>query len=134
MRKINAFMRKLSDRHNSLQLIGRLFIFLCIFMLLFTVDGTEAADLRTITVSNAREFLEALGSNRIIEMDYTGDYNLSEWEFSDDLKLAEGVRWSGVFDGAELVLSGIKNLTINGGTITATGSNALDEGNSYGIN
>ena len=89
-------------------------LFLCVFMLLFAVYGAEAADLQTITVSNAREFLEALGSNRIIEMDYTGDYNLSEWEFSDDLKLAEGVRWSGVFDGAELVLSGIENLTISG--------------------
>ena len=123
MKKINALMGKLSDQHNSLQIIGRLLIFLCIFMLLFTAGGTEAADFRTITganlptitVSNAKEFLEALGSNRIIDMDYTGDYNLSEWEFSDDLKLAEGVRWSGVFDGAELVLSGIKNLTIKGG-------------------
>ena len=70
---------------------------------------------QTIVVSNAKEFIEALGSNRIIDMDYSGDYNLSKWEFSDDLELPEGVRWSPVFDGAELVISGINNLTINGG-------------------
>ena len=80
------------------------------------VRATSAeAAVQTIEVSNAREFLEALGSNRIIEMDYSGDYNLSKWEFSDDLTLPAGVRWEGVFDGAELVLSGINNLTINGG-------------------
>jgi len=71
----------------------------------------------TFEVSNAREFLEALGSDRIIEMDYTGNYNLSEWDpylvsKSNMPKLARGVSWTEAFEGGELVLSGINNLTI----------------------
>ena len=93
----------------AISLIALVLSVLCILGI-----AAEAA-VQTIVVSNAREFLEALGSDRIIDMDYTGDYNLSEWEFSDDLKLPEGVRWSGVFDGAELILSGIRNLKIEGG-------------------
>ena len=71
------------------------------------------AEVQTIAVSNALEFLKALGSDRIIEMDYTGDYNLSG--LHNAAQLAEGVSWSSVYDGTELVLSGIKNLTIRGG-------------------
>jgi hypothetical protein len=85
---------------------------------------------QTIEVSNGREFLEALGSNRIIIMDYNGDYNLSRWDpilnsMSEQAppypnltnegnpKLVAGVSWSDdPYDGGELVLRGIKNLTI----------------------
>jgi hypothetical protein len=74
----------------------------------------EAAGVRTIKVSDAREFLEALGSNRIIEMEYWGDYNLTEINYRS-LTYQEGVGWSQVFDGEELVLSGVENLTIRGG-------------------
>ena len=83
----------------------------------------------TIKVSNSREFLEALGSDRIIELS-PGEYNLSEWDpflnnqpeqappypnlgNEGEPKLAEGVSWSDYpFDGGELVLSGINDLTI----------------------
>jgi ankyrin repeat protein len=86
----------------------------------------------TIKVSNAREFLEALGSDRIIEM-APGEFNLSMWDTvlnnmpeqappypnlrkEGSPKLAPGVSWSDdPFDGGELVLRGIKNLTIDGG-------------------
>ena len=78
------------------------------------VNCAMSAEVQTIEVSNAREFLEALGSDRIIEMDYTGDYNLSQLN-RNAISLAKGVSWSDVFDGAELVLNGIKNLTIRGG-------------------
>ncbi|MCL2029152.1 MAG: right-handed parallel beta-helix repeat-containing protein [Deltaproteobacteria bacterium] len=84
----------------------------------------------TIRVSDSREFLEALGSDRVIEM-APGIYNLSEWDpilnnqpeqappypklgRDGAPKLANGVSWSEVFDGGELVLDGIKNLTIRG--------------------
>ena len=94
----------------------RFFVVLSFAALVLTVlCASGEAGVQTINVTDAREFIEALGSNRIIDMDYSGDYNLSRWEFSDDLKLQEGVRWSGVFDGGELVLSGIENLTILGG-------------------
>ncbi|MCL1833018.1 MAG: right-handed parallel beta-helix repeat-containing protein, partial [Leptospirales bacterium] len=72
---------------------------------------------------------EALGSDRIIKMK-SGNYILSEWDpfFNNqpesapryanlkdngNPKLAKGVTWSDdPFDGGELVLNGIKNLTI----------------------
>ena len=87
--------------------------------------------IKTIKVSNSREFIEALGSDRIIELK-PGKYNLSEWDpiynnqpeqaprYSNlknkgNPKLQKGVSWSDEpFDGGELVLSGIKNLTIRG--------------------
>ena len=88
------------------------------------------ANIQTIRVSDSREFLEALGSDRIIILK-PGKYNLSEWDpyldkseqklrYSNikkhgNLKLAKGVSWSDeTFDGGELGLTGIKNLTIRG--------------------
>ena len=91
--------------------------------------SARAEGATTIKVSNSREFLEALGSDRIIEMS-PGEYNLSEWDpflnnqpeqappypnlgNEGEPKLAEGVSWSDYpFDGGELVLSGINDLTI----------------------
>jgi hypothetical protein len=90
--------------------------------------GAQSAEMPS--ASNAREFLEALGSNRIIEL--TGDkYYLSEWDPYDEKdpfdekpkrsrnrtggapRLANGVSWSDdVHDGGEIVLNGIKNMTI----------------------
>jgi hypothetical protein len=76
---------------------------------------------RIIKVSNAREFLEALGSDRIIEAPQGSGLNLSEWDpyltsAGKELKLAKGVSWEEVYDGGRLNLEGIKNLTIRGGT------------------
>ena len=85
----------------------------------FLCSSAHAApEVQTIKVSNAREFLEALGSNKIIEM-APGKYNLSEWDpyltnRPDMPKLAEGVSWSEVFDGGELILSHVGGLTIKG--------------------
>jgi hypothetical protein len=72
----------------------------------------------TIKVSNAREFLEALGSDRVIEM-APGVYVLSDWDPYYDGKegtasLPSDVRWDGETDGGELRLNGISKLTIRG--------------------
>jgi hypothetical protein len=84
----------------------------------------EAAILR---VSTAREFLEALGSDRTILME-PGEYLLSTWDpyydmhrrdargFNKEVELPmnSGVQWDMANDGGELLLKGIKNLTIRG--------------------
>ena len=73
-----------------------------------------------IKVSTSLEFIKALGSDRIIEL-APGKYLLSEWdpyipdsEKGEKQKLPHGVSWEDVFDGGELVITGIKNLTIRG--------------------
>jgi len=81
-------------------------------------EATANAEVQTIKVSNAREFLEALGSNRIIEME-SGKYNLSEWDpyltgRDDMLKLAEGVVWEKWYNGGYINMNEIRNLTIRG--------------------
>ena len=93
-------------------------------------DDIDTA-IQTIRVANSREFLEALGSDRIIEME-PGRYNLSEWDpilngkpgenppypnlqNEGSPKLPEGVSWTDTYnDGGELTLKGMKNLTIRG--------------------
>jgi hypothetical protein len=66
----------------------------------------QKATPETISVSNAREFLQALGSNRIVELK-PGRYNLSE--HAPNLSLSKGVSWSG-----GLYFHNIHNLTIRG--------------------
>jgi len=113
--------------------------FITIFLIVISVSMTGFLinkaggneKIKTIRVSNSLEFLEALGSDRILVIK-PGKYNLSEWDpilnnqpeqkprypnlkTKDNPKLAGGVSWSGdPFDGGELVLTGIKNLTIRG--------------------
>jgi hypothetical protein len=105
-------------------------------------ESTKTETIKTIKVSNAREFLEALGSDRIIEM-AAGDYNLSIWDpiFNNqpeqaphypnlkadgEPKLESGVSWSDdPFDGGELVLNGIRNLTIKGWTGQSDGKTLI---------
>ncbi|MCL1940376.1 MAG: right-handed parallel beta-helix repeat-containing protein [Synergistaceae bacterium] len=95
----------------------------------FSIGTAAGTANRIIIVEDAREFLEALGSDRIIELS-PGRYNLSEWDpilnnqpeqappypnlrNEGSPKLAKGVSWSDdPFDGGELVLSGISDLTI----------------------
>ncbi|MCL1941609.1 MAG: ankyrin repeat domain-containing protein [Synergistaceae bacterium] len=79
---------------------------------------TAAAETNTIEVSDAREFLEALGPDRVVEM-APGDYDLSECDpyirgSEGGPKLAPGVSWAEVKDGGALNLDGIGNLTIRG--------------------
>jgi len=102
-------------------MIASLLVLVLCFWGVFCEPGAVAwgAQAKTIKVSNARQFLEALGSDRIIEMSYRGDYNLSAWDpylvnKKDMPKLARGVSWSEASDGGELVLRGIKNLKIDG--------------------
>jgi uncharacterized protein (TIGR02145 family) len=72
-----------------------------------------------VTVSSAREFREALGSDRIIELK-PGTYNISKCDEDEvdsegaPLAYDNGVSWSEEFDGYELTLTGISNLTIRG--------------------
>jgi hypothetical protein len=89
------------------------------------IPAAAGAEIQTIKVSNAREFLEAIGSNRVIQM-APGVYNLTPYEGrisnatgeiifenlenEDPPKVSEGVTW----EWGELVLSGINNLTIHG--------------------
>jgi uncharacterized repeat protein (TIGR02543 family) len=77
----------------------------------------EKIQYESISVSNTREFLEALGSNRIVELK-AGRYNLSEYtpHTDNDVSLSEGVSWSrgdaGTLDGIDF--NNIHNLTIRG--------------------
>jgi len=92
----------------------RLILTLVFLFLLSTCAGAT----ETIKVSTAWEFLEALGSDRVIEM-APGIYNLSKCDpflvdFEVPPKLAEGVFWEEGIDGGILTLKGIKNLTIIG--------------------
>jgi len=76
-----------------------------------TADSDE---IRTIIVSNVQEFVAALGSDRIIELQ-PGKYNLSErvdnsFEGEDDSP--DGVSWS--YGDGSIRLTGFSNLTIRG--------------------
>ena len=74
----------------------------------------------TVSVSNAQQFLEALGSNRVIEME-PGRYNLSEFDpFLINVyhSRSKGIEWLKESDGGQLVLKGIENLTIRGAGAT----------------
>jgi hypothetical protein len=77
----------------------------------YTVANADSQDAQSggnaIIVSNAREFLEALGSNRVIEMK-PGYYNLSNVD--GYVNLQEGVEW----DGNSINVNDIGNLTIRG--------------------
>jgi hypothetical protein len=76
---------------------------------------------KAVNVRDAKQFLEALGSNTTIVMK-PGKYKLSEWDhgYRDDresVKLQKGVSLEYVFyedadEGSEITLKGIKNLTI----------------------
>ena len=66
---------------------------------------------KTITVSTAEEFVDAIGSNTTIMLS-NGVYNLSEARqggFSTSEKA-----WMEVYDGNKLVIQGVHNLTIKG--------------------
>lgn len=64
----------------------------------------------TVTVSNADELVAALGSNKIIKVE-PGTYDLSKVRYKTS---SDSVSWTSVYDGEELTLTGIVNLTIEG--------------------
>ena len=82
-------------------------------------DSTEEdLELETIEVSSVEEFLDALGSDREIVLT-TGTYDLSSElnniaEAANDAAFNDGIKMQDVFDGYELQLSNISNLTIRG--------------------
>jgi len=82
-------------------------LFLISAVILFSLPLSAQSN-DTIKVSTARGFLQAIGSDRVILLD-PGVYKLSE---ANEISLPSGVKWDGVFDGEELVVNGISNLTI----------------------
>lgn len=73
---------------------------------------TQSTDVTEITISTPEEFVAALGSNRKILLQ-PGVYNLSSvmQEYSSKNR---NVSWKEVYDGNELLLNEIRNLTIEG--------------------
>lgn len=70
-----------------------------------TIEQTE------VIVSNVDELVAALGSNKHIKLQ-PGTYNLSKIKDRD--KHVSSLEWGSVFDGYELTLSELSNLTIEG--------------------
>lgn len=65
--------------------------------------------IQTIRVSNESEFIQAIGSNRIIEL-APGTYYLSEcYEQKNDK-----ITWQKEYDGYQLTIQNVQNLTIVG--------------------
>lgn len=64
-----------------------------------------------VTVSNVEEFFAALGSNKHIKMK-PGTYNITD--LKQGYSESKNIYWEEVFDGNELVLDGIDNLTLEG--------------------
>ena len=97
---------------------------------LFSVGAVFAEEFKEIRVTSSLEFLEALGSNRMIAIAEDADINLSDILSSDDLLNLAGISFEeqaqnvdaqkeikyakSVFDGKELVLRNIKNMSIVG--------------------
>lgn len=99
-------------------------------MALFSIGQLSAAEFKEIKVTNGLEFLEALGSDRIITVTEDAVINLSEILSDDDIMNLAGIAFeeqvkaddkvteikyaAKVFDGKELVLRNFKNLRIIG--------------------
>jgi len=72
---------------------------------------TPNNEIKEIVVSNATEFVKALGSNRKIILK-TGTYDLSKIK---QVNSADGtVSWKSIYDGKELNINNVENLIIHG--------------------
>jgi hypothetical protein len=71
------------------------------------------AKAKVVKVADAKGFLEALGSDTVIEL-AAGKYVLSDYA-DQPLKYQKGVAWEESYGDAELTLRGVRNLTIRGG-------------------
>lgn len=80
---------------------------LSVILLLFALDLQAQ---KSKTVSDVEEFIEAIQSDMSITL-LPGRYNLSEME---GRLRTSAVSWSEVFDGKEMVVSNVKNLSIKG--------------------
>ncbi|MCY6484824.1 right-handed parallel beta-helix repeat-containing protein [Clostridium aestuarii] len=68
-------------------------------------------DIKEVTVSTAQEFVDAIGSNKRILLK-PGVYNLSKIKQID--RADKSVTWEEVYDGKELNIKNVTNLTIEG--------------------
>ena len=75
------------------------------------LETDAAEEYQEITVSTAEEFVAALGSNRKIILD-EGEYMLSDAVSAPGA--GESYRWDQTYDGYELAVKGLYNLTIEG--------------------
>jgi len=75
------------------------------------VSDSSQPEILEITVCSAEELVSALGSNRRILL-MEGNYNLTN--ISADYKSNPLVYFEDVYDGVELILDGVHNLTIQG--------------------
>lgn len=89
----------------------------CLFILfLMTISSQAFAEtpnneIKEIVVSNATEFVKAIGSNRKIILK-PGTYDLSKIKQFDS---ADGtVSWKSIYDGKELNINNVQNLIIHG--------------------
>lgn len=93
-------------------------IFLCVSLLFLAGCGAQpekaaGAAPAEIKVNTVDEFLAALGSDRTILLE-PGTYDLSKSTTYGTEDTGESYRWESVFDGYELVLTAVQNLTIRG--------------------
>jgi|GEM_PF-2282660 len=72
----------------------------------------QGAQPETIRVGNAEEFIEALGSNRVLLLSRDNEFVLTE--AYGRAKLPAGVHWQKTEDGPQLTLRGVRNLVIRG--------------------
>lgn len=102
----------------SLKIIRVNFLLLCLLSIfLFTSNGFSLADsgqsvsdnIPVINVSNETEFLKAIGSDRIIQLE-PGIYKISDYT---DIT-TENLNWATVYNGMQLVINNVKNLSIIG--------------------
>lgn len=75
-------------------------------------EAPEAQEDGMIHVTNAEELVAAIGSDREIYLE-PGDYVLSKSELYGQVN-GDDYYWSSVFDGYELVIENVRNLTLRG--------------------
>ena len=72
-------------------------------------DGASVQADEVFEVSSTKDFIKALGSHRVIRV-APGDYNLTKFAHVKNPR----VEWTDTYDGVELKLHNIENLTIEG--------------------
>ena len=108
-------------------------LFLTTILLLAAVIGCTAQKMKNVTVSTPDDFIKAIASNTNItlktnnilaitsaldKLDKSRD--VSKMELEEYSKLAPGVYYTPEYDGRSIVIVNINNLTISGGSATAT--------------
>ena len=100
--------------------IAILFVAVCLVTSPAGDTAVKAVPGEVITVSSVDELLDAIGPDREIVM-AAGTYNLSNANNYGKLPKSEYYVWEGSYDGYELVLQNVDNLTIRGiGKISTT--------------